>query len=59
MSELQQTKSKIENDYTHEVKTLKKKLSEAVLMKDELMKERDELMKNNTDRISLSSDKQA
>eukprot|EP00957_Ditylum_brightwellii_P109034 8317592-Ditylum_brightwellii.AAC.1 len=59
MSELQQTKSKIENDYMFEVKTLKKELSEAVLRKDKLAKEREELMKNNSLLIDLLSDKQA
>mmetsp|Transcript_177 Transcript_177/g.328 ORF Transcript_177/g.328 Transcript_177/m.328 type:complete len:1179 (+) Transcript_177:143-3679(+) len=59
MSELQQTKSKIENDHLYEVMALKKELSEAVLRKDELMKERDELMKNNTDLIGLLSERQS
>jgi len=59
MSELQQTKSKIENDHLYEVMALKKELSEAVLRKDELAKERDELMKKNTDLIGLLSEKQS
>jgi len=59
LSELKQAKVNIENELTYEIKTVKKELSGVVLRKDELMEERNELAKNNTDLIALVSNQQA